>query len=74
MTKRRPVEISGWACLPPPHTKNTRVIHYAGQKISNQESLRREAAYIKRGHIWCFKLTNRSVIRRGVGRQRCTVP
>ena len=48
-------------------TKNTRVIHYAGALISNQESLRRERRYIKRGHIWCFKLTNRSVIDAGVG-------
>ena len=47
--------------------KNTRIIHYAGERISNQESLRRERRYIKRGHIWCFKLTNRSVIDAGVG-------
>ena len=47
-------------------SKNTRVIHYAGQRISNQESLKRELRYIKRGHIWCFKLTNRSVIDAGV--------
>jgi SET domain-containing protein len=48
-------------------SKNTRIIDYAGEKISNQESLRRERRYIKRGHIWCFKLTNRSVIDAGVG-------
>ena len=48
-------------------TKNTRIVHYAGEKISNQESLRRECRYIKRGHIWCFKLTNRTVIDAGVG-------
>ena len=47
--------------------KNTRIIDYAGEKISNQESLRRERRYIKDGHIWCFKLTNRSVIDAGVG-------
>jgi len=47
--------------------KNTRIIDYAGEKISNQESLVREARYIKRGHIWCFKLTNRTVIDAGVG-------
>jgi SET domain-containing protein len=47
--------------------KNTRIIHYAGEKISNQESLKREARYIKQGHIWCFKLTNRTVIDAGVG-------
>jgi SET domain-containing protein len=47
--------------------KNTRIIDYAGEKISNQESLRREARYIERGHIWCFKLTNRTVIDAAVG-------
>ena len=47
--------------------KNTRIIDYAGEKISNQESLRRERRYIRDGHIWCFKLTNRTVIDAGVG-------
>ena len=47
--------------------KNTRIAHYAGEKISNRESLRRERRYIRNGHIWCFKLTNRTVIDAGVG-------
>ena len=47
--------------------KNKRIIHYAGEKISNQESLKRERRYIRHGHIWCFKLTNRTVIDAGVG-------
>ena len=47
--------------------KNTRIIDYAGEKISNQESLKRERRYIRHGHIWCFKLTNRTVIDAGVG-------
>jgi hypothetical protein len=47
--------------------KNKRIIDYAGEKISNQESLKRELRYIKHGHIWCFKLTNRTVIDAGVG-------
>jgi len=47
--------------------KNTQIIDYAGERISNQESLRRERRYIERGHIWCFKLTNRTVIDAGVG-------
>ena len=46
--------------------KNKRIVHYAGEKISNQESLKRERRYIRRGHIWCFKLTNRTVIDAGV--------
>jgi uncharacterized protein len=47
--------------------KNKRIIHYAGEKISNRESLKRELRYIRKGHIWCFKLTNRTVIDAGVG-------
>jgi SET domain-containing protein len=47
--------------------KNKRIIHYAGEKISNRESLKRELRYIRSGHIWCFKLTNRTVIDAGVG-------
>ena len=48
-------------------TKNSRIIDYSGEKISNQESLKRERRYIKHGHIWCFKLTNRTVVDAGVG-------
>jgi SET domain-containing protein len=47
--------------------KNKRIIDYAGEKISNQQSLGRERRYIQKGHIWCFKLTNRTVIDAGVG-------
>jgi SET domain-containing protein len=50
-----------------PIPKNKRIIHYAGEKISNRESLKRELRYIRTGHIWCFKLTNRTVIDAGVG-------
>ena len=43
--------------------KNTRIIDYAGEKISNQVSLKREQRYLDNGrHIWCFKLTNRTVV------------
>lgn len=47
--------------------KNTRIIDYAGEKISNQESLKRERRYMKTGHIWCFKLTARTVVDAHVG-------
>ena len=47
--------------------KNKRIIDYAGEKISNQVSLKRERRYIRNNHIWCFKLTNRTVIDAGVG-------
>jgi SET domain-containing protein len=66
--RKRRSRIHGWGvyatCAIP---KNTRIIDYTGEKISNQESLRRERRYIRRGHIWCFKLTNRTVIDAGVG-------
>ena len=45
-----------------PITKNTRIIHYAGEKITNRESMKREKRYLKQGHIWCFKL-NRLYVR-----------
>ena len=48
-------------------TKNTRIVDYAGEKISNRESLRRERRHIREGHIWCFTLTNRTVIDAGIG-------
>ena len=68
MIVRRKSKIHGWGVYATqPITKNTRIIDYAGEKISNTESLRREGRYIKHGHIWCFKLTNRTVIDAGVG-------
>jgi SET domain-containing protein len=42
-----------------PITKNTRIIDYAGEKISHQESLRRERRYMKQGRIWCFQINRR---------------
>lgn len=68
MIQKRRSGIHGWGVYATaPINKNTRIIHYAGEKISNQESLKRERRYIRNGHIWCFKLTNRSVIDAGVG-------
>ena len=57
MIERRKSQISGWgvyatATIP----KNTRVIDYAGEKITHQESLTRERKYLKKGRIWCFTL------------------
>ena len=68
MIERRRSRIHGWGVYATKKIpKNKRIIHYAGERISNQESLKRERRYIRRGHIWCFKLTNRSVIDAGVG-------
>ena len=50
-----------------PISKNTRIIDYAGEKIPNRESLKREARYLAQGHIWCFKLNRLYVRDAGVG-------
>ena len=68
MIERRTSKISGWgvyatATIP----KNTRIIDYAGEKITHQESLKRERTYLKKGRIWCFTLNRRWVIDAGVG-------
>lgn len=63
MIERRRSNIQGWGVFAiEPIPKNKRIIHYAGEKITNQESLKREVRYLKRGHIWCFKL-NRLYVR-----------
>ena len=68
MIEKRRSRIHGWGVYATTSIpKNTRIIDYAGEKISNQVSLRREIRYMKTGHIWCFKLTNRTVIDAGVG-------
>jgi hypothetical protein len=68
MHEKRRSKIQGWGVFATQTIpKNKRITHYAGEKISNQESLKREERYIRRGHIWCFKLTNRTVIDAGVG-------
>jgi SET domain-containing protein len=67
MIVKRRSRIQGWgvyatSVIP----KNKRIVDYAGERISNQESLKRERRYIRDGHIWCFKLTNRTVVDAGV--------
>jgi SET domain-containing protein len=44
-----------------PIAKNTRIIDYAGEKISHRESLRRERRQIARGEVWCFTVDGRTV-------------
>jgi SET domain-containing protein len=68
MIEKRRSRIDGWGVYASRTiSKNTWIIDYAGQKISNQESLRRERLYMRRGHIWCFKLTNRTIVDARVG-------
>ena len=63
MIEKRRSKIQGWGVFATePISKNKRIIDYAGEKIRNAESLDREVRYLKRGHIWCFKL-NRLYVR-----------
>ena len=60
---RRKSEIHGWGVFATqPINKNKRIVTYDGEKIPNKESLKREKRYLKKGHIWCFKL-NRLYVR-----------
>jgi hypothetical protein len=66
MIQRRRSRLHGWgvfAAVRIPRT--TRITHYAGEKITHRESARREAAYMKRDRIWCFRLNTRWVIEAG---------
>lgn len=68
MIERRRSKLHGWGVFAARRiTKNTRIIHYAGEKITHQESVKREAEYLKQGRIWCFRLNNRWVIDGSVG-------
>jgi SET domain-containing protein len=61
--ERRRSRIQGWGVFAgEPITKNTRIVTYDGEKITNRESLKREVRYLRKGHIWCFKL-NRLYVR-----------
>jgi SET domain-containing protein len=63
MIEKRRSKIQGWGVFATePINKNKRIIDYAGEKIRNSVSLPREVRYLKRGHIWCFKL-NRLYVR-----------
>ena len=68
MLQRRRSRIAGWGVFATrPIPKNTRIIDYAGEKITSRESLRREEQYLKNGRIWCFKLNARFVRDAAVG-------
>jgi uncharacterized protein len=68
MIIRKRSTIAGWGVFATTTIpKNKRVIHYAGEKITHKESLKREDRYLKKGNIWCFTLNSRWVIDAGVG-------
>jgi SET domain-containing protein len=57
---RRRSKISGWGVYAAqPITKNSRIVDYAGEKITSLESDIREQVYQAKGHIWCFTLSRR---------------
>jgi uncharacterized protein len=68
MIEKRRSGIQGWGVFATqPINKNTRIIDYAGEKITSRESLQRERRYLKQGHIWCFRLNPRYVRDAAVG-------
>jgi len=68
MIERRKSTIQGWGVFSTePINKNKRIVTYDGEKIPNKESLKREDRYLKKGHIWCFKLNRLSVRDAAVG-------
>jgi uncharacterized protein len=59
---RRRSSLHGWGVFAlAPIAKNTRIVQYAGEKISVRESRAREAAHQARGHIWLFAINSRWV-------------
>lgn len=59
---RRKSRIAGWGVYAGEAiTKNSRIIDYAGEKISVAEADRRETRYQAKGRIWCFTLNRRWV-------------
>lgn len=57
---RRRSGVHGWGVFTlEPINKNKRIIDYAGEKIPNKLSEKREARYLAKGCIWCFKLNPR---------------
>src|SRR4051794_38455376 len=65
---RRRSAIAGWGVYAGERiTKNSRIIHYAGEKITRKESSKREAIHVPKGRIWCFNLNRRFVRDASVG-------
>ena len=57
---RRRSAIAGWGVYAGERiSKNSRIIDYAGEKISADEGDRRERRYQRQGRIWCFTINRR---------------
>lgn len=62
MIIRRRSKLHGWGVFATQRiNKNKRIIDYAGEKISQKDSLKREHRYMKLGAIWCFQVNRRWV-------------
>ena len=65
---RRPSNVAGWGVFTrTPITKNSRIIDYAGERITSRQSERREQRHLRAGRIWCFAVTQRTVVDASVG-------
>lgn len=65
---RRKSAIVGWGVYAAqPITKNSRIIHYDGEKITATAADRRERRYQQQGRIWCFTISRRWVRDAAVG-------
>ena len=68
LVERRRSKIHGWGVFAKTRIKrSTKIIDYAGERISQKESRVREDRYLDQGHIWCFHLNSRWVRDAGVG-------
>jgi SET domain-containing protein len=65
---RRRSKIAGWGVFTlAPITKNTRIVEYAGERISRAASRPRERRQNARGQVWCFILNRQWVRDAAVG-------
>ena len=65
---RRYSTISGWGVFAgQPIPKDTRIVEYKGELISQAEAARREARYLPRERIWIFTIDDRHARDAGVG-------
>jgi SET domain-containing protein len=54
---RRRSKLHGWGVFAAePINKNKRIIDYAGELITNSQSVRREDRYLRKGCIWVFRV------------------
>lgn len=65
---RKRSRIVGWGVYAAASiNKNTRIVDYAGEKITAKEADRREQRYQAKGRIWCFTINRRWVRDAAVG-------